>query len=199
VTRRDLSIFAAGLLLGGATTYIVIHQVPRFVVHLFPDKPPVVELETPKASVPAEGQLNFENEDIRSAFQRLAKAAGLKVVISDRVKGSVTMELGEQNDMSPRMAIDVIVESKGLVLDESTDTLYIKTAEERAREPTESGRYTFRNARASEVKKLLVRQLRCQVEPIVDERTNTIFYREDRSNFQTVHDFLEFLDQPVRP
>lgn len=105
------------------------------------------------------------------------------------------MEIGA--DTSPHEAIQIIVVAKGLILDEGQDTLYIKTAEEHAPEPTEEGRYTFRNARAADVKKLLSRQLRSAVEPSVDERTNTIFYVEIRSHLSAIREFLEFVDQPV--
>jgi type II secretory pathway component HofQ len=128
-------------------------------------------------------------------LQRLAKEAGLKLVLSDRVQGTITMEF--DRDTPPRTAIDIIVTAKGLILDEGRDTLYVKTAEERAPEPTERGRYTFRNARAVDVEKLLFRQLRSGVEPSVDERTNTIFYVELRSNVNAIKEFLDFVDQPV--
>ncbi|EDY16490.1 type IV pilus secretin PilQ [Chthoniobacter flavus Ellin428] len=128
-------------------------------------------------------------------LQRLAKAAGVRLVMSDRVQGSLTMTVDPET--SPRTAIDIIVTAKGLILDQGGDTLYVKTSEERAPEPTERGRYTFRHAHAADVKKLLLRQLRSGVEPSVDERTNTIFYVESRSNVEAIKEFLDFVDQPV--
>ena len=50
--------------------------------------------------------------------------------------------------------------------------------------------------RAADVKGLLIRQLRSAIEPSVDERTNTIFYVETRSNMGTIKEFLEFVDRP---
>jgi len=195
VIRRDLLLFGSGLIFGSAATYFLLHSVFRPSQSLPPDDlPPAVELKLSRP-VSIDNKPSLESDDIRSMLQRLAKEANLKLVLSDRVQGTVTMQIDP--DTSPRAAIEIIVTAKGLIMDEGGDTLYVKTAEELAKEPTEHGRYTFRNARAANVTKLLFRQLRSGVEPSADERTNTIFYVELRSNMDTIKEFLEFVDQPL--
>lgn len=194
VIRRDLLLFGSGLLVGSAATYFLLHSLFRPSQLLLPDGLPPMEF-TLSSPVSTDNKPSLESNDIRSMLLRLAKEAGLKLMLSDRVQGTVTMQMDP--DTSPRAAIEIIVAAKGLIMDEGSGTLYVKTAEERAKEPTENGRYTFRHARATDVTKLLFRQLRSGVEPSADERTNTIFYIEVRSNMDTIKEFLEFIDQPV--
>jgi type IV pilus assembly protein PilQ len=121
----------------------------------------------------------------------------MNVVISDKVAaaGVVTMRI---EDKTPREAIDIIVTSKGLVMDEINGVYYIKTQEERAKEPTESGSYTFSYAQAKDVQALLQSQLQSAVAPQVDQRTNTIFYREAKSNLDKIKLFLVSVDRPTQ-
>jgi len=120
-------------------------------------------------------------------------------VVSDKVAatgGTVNMRI---EDKSPREAIEIIVEAKGLVMDQGKgDVYYIKTTEEKAKEPTESGNYTFSYASAEKALPLLQTQLQSGVAPQFDQRTNTIFFRENRSNLDKVRAFLVQIDQPTK-
>jgi len=49
---------------------------------------------------------------IRDALEKLAAAAGAKIYISDRVHGTIMTSV---EDMSPRLVIEVIVNSRGWV------------------------------------------------------------------------------------
>jgi hypothetical protein len=67
----------------------------------------------------------------------------MNVVISDKVAtvgGTVTMRI---EDKTAREAIEIIVNSKGLIMDEQGGVYYIKTSEEKAKEPAFSASYTF--------------------------------------------------------
>ncbi|MEI9895123.1 MAG: hypothetical protein WDN28_14845 [Chthoniobacter sp.] len=102
-------------------------------------------------------------------------------------------------DKTPKEAIEIIVESKGLVMDQGKGgVFYIKTPEEKAKEPTESGAYTFSYATAEKAVPLLLTQLQSGVAPQFDQRTNTIFYRENRSNVDKIKFFLESIDKPTQ-
>jgi type II secretory pathway component GspD/PulD (secretin) len=123
----------------------------------------------------------------------------MNIVVSDKVAasgGTVNMRI---EDKSPREAIEIIVESKGLVMDQGKgDVFFIKTTEEKAKEPTESGHYMFSYASAEKALPLLQTQLQSGVAPQFDQRTNTVFYRENRSNLEKIKAFLEQIDQPTR-
>lgn len=87
---------------------------------------------------PNEPRLNeFHGDDIDSVLRTLARQAKINLVISDAVVnrgGTVTMRV---EDKTPREAIDIIVQAKGFLLDEKYGVYFIKTMEERWREPVE--------------------------------------------------------------
>ena len=101
-------------------------------------------------------------------------------------------------DVTALQAIAIIVKAKGLFMDTIDNVYYIKTAAERTAEPTQSETYQFSYARAKDVAPLLAGQLASKVPPQVDERTNTIFYREGRSNVDAIHKMLVQIDKPTR-
>src|SRR5207248_5237550 len=108
----------------------------------------------------------------------LARQAKVNMVVSDAVNGTVTMRL---EYVTALQAISIIVKAKALFMDKIDKVYYIKTATERTAEPTESDNYQFSYARATEVSPLVASQLASHDPPQIDERTNTIFFRETRS------------------
>jgi len=138
----------------------------------------------------------FQDEDVPTVLRLLARQAGINVVVSDLVQGLITLRL---QDVTALQAINVIVTSKGLVMDTIDNVYYIKTAGEKAAEPTESQSYTFSFARAEAVAPLLANQLQSKATPPqVDPRTNTIFYREAKSNLGNIRQFLAQVDVPTK-
>src|SRR5947209_8049130 len=83
-------------------------------------------------------------------------------------------------------------------MDKIDTVYYIKTAAERTAEPTETDNYQFSYARAKDVSPLLASQLASKDPPQIDERTNTIFFRETRSNIDNVRKMLVQIDKPTR-
>ncbi|MEP6672044.1 MAG: hypothetical protein ABJF10_22970 [Chthoniobacter sp.] len=142
---------------------------------------------------------DFQGDPIDLVLRTLARQAKINMVVSDKVAasaGTVNMRI---EDKTPKEAIEIIVESKGLVMDQGKGgVFYIKTPEEKAKEPTESGAYTFSYAQAEKAVALLQTQLQSGVAPQFDQRTNTIFYRENRSNVDKIKLFLESIDKPTQ-
>jgi len=101
-------------------------------------------------------------------------------------------------DVSAIQAISIIVKAKGLFMDKIDNVYYIKTAAERTAEPTESDSYQFSYARAKDIAPLIASQLQSKDPPQIDERTNTIFFRETRSNIDNVRKVLVQIDKPTR-
>ncbi len=142
--------------------------------------------------------VEFQGDEIGLVLRTLARQAKLSIVISDAVAttgGTVTMRI---EDKTPKDAIDTIVTAKGLIMDEQKGVYFIKTAAEKAKEPTESGSYTFSYATAEKTVALLQGQLQSAVPPQFDVRTNTIYYRENRSNIDKIQLFLESIDRPTK-
>ncbi|HEX4665654.1 MAG TPA: secretin N-terminal domain-containing protein [Chthoniobacterales bacterium] len=141
------------------------------------------------------GVREFQGDDVGQVLRLLARQAKVNMVVSEAVTGTVTMRL---EDVTALQAIGIIVKSKGLFMDQIDNVYYIKTAAERTAEPTESDSYQFSYARAKEIAPLLASQLASKDVPQVDERTNTIFYRETRSNIDSIRKMLVQIDRPTK-
>jgi type IV pilus assembly protein PilQ len=140
----------------------------------------------------------FQGDEIGLVLRTLARQAKMNVVISDKVAtvgGTVTMRI---EDKTAREAIEIIVNSKGLIMDEQGGVYYIKTSEEKAKEPAFSASYTFSYAQAKDILPLLQGQLQSGIAPQFDVRTNTIFYRETKSNLEKINEFLLAVDRPTQ-
>ncbi len=141
------------------------------------------------------GVREFQGDDVGQVLRLLARQAKVNMVVSDAVTGTVTMRL---EDVTALQAISIIVKAKGLFMDKIENVYYIKTALERTAEPTETDNYQFSYARAKEVSPLVASQLASKDPPQIDERTNTIFFRETRSNIDNIRKMLVQIDKPTK-
>jgi hypothetical protein len=81
--------------------------------------------------------LEFQGDPVDLVLRTLAGRAKINVVLSDQIAktgGTVTMRI---EDRTQKEAIDIIVMSKGFVMDELDGVYFIKTAAERGMEPVE--------------------------------------------------------------
>ena len=141
------------------------------------------------------GVREFQGDDVGQVLRLLARQAKVNMVVSDAVTGTVTMRL---EDVTALQAISIIVKAKGLFMDKIDNVYYIKTSTERTAEPTESDNYQFSYARAKDISPLVASQLASHDPPQIDERTNTIFFRETRSNIENIRKMLVQIDRPTR-
>jgi len=141
------------------------------------------------------GVREFQGDDVGQVLRLLARQAKVNMVVSDAVTGTVTMRL---EDVTALQAISIIVKAKGLFMDKIDNVYYIKTSTERTAEPTESDSYQFSYARAKEISPLVASQLASHDPPQIDERTNTIFFRETRSNIDNIRKMLVQIDKPTK-
>jgi type IV pilus secretin PilQ/predicted competence protein len=141
------------------------------------------------------GVREFQGDDVGQVLRLLARQAKVNMVVSDAVTGTVTMRL---EDVTALQAISTIVKAKGLFMDKIDNVYYIKTAAERTAEPTESDSYQFSYARAKDISPLIASQLASKDPPQIDERTNTIFFRETRSNIDNIRKMLVQIDKPTK-
>src|SRR6185503_14295034 len=141
------------------------------------------------------GVREFQGDDIGQVLRLLARQAKVNMVVSEAVAGTVTMRL---EDVTALQAISIIVKAKGLFMDKIDNVFYIKTAAERTAEPTESDSYQFSYSRAKDTAPLIAAQLSSKDAPQVDERTNTIFYRETRGNIDAIRKLLVQIDRPTK-
>src|SRR5437588_52023 len=141
------------------------------------------------------GVREFQGDDVGQVLRLLARQAKVNMVVSDAVTGTVTMRL---EDVTALQAISIIVKAKGLFMDKIDNVFYIKTATERTAEPTESDSYQFSYARAKDISPLIASQLASKDPPQIDERTNTIFFSETRSNIDNIRKMLVQIDKPTK-
>jgi type IV pilus secretin PilQ/predicted competence protein len=141
------------------------------------------------------GVREFQGDEVGQVLRLLARQAKVNMVVSEAVTGNVTMRL---EDVTALQAIAIIVKAKGLFMDKIESVYYIKTAAERTAEPTESDSYQFSYSRAKDVAALLASQLASKDPPQVDERTNTIFFRETRSNIDNIRKLFVTIDKPTK-
>jgi type IV pilus secretin PilQ/predicted competence protein len=141
------------------------------------------------------GVREFQGDDVGQVLRLLARQSKINMVVSEAVTGTVTMRL---EDVTALQAIAIIVKAKGLFMVTIDNVYYIKTPAEKTAEPTESASYQFSYARAKETAPLLAAQLSSKDAPQVDERTNTIFYRETGSNIDNIRKLLVQLDKPTK-
>src|SRR5438132_12080891 len=141
------------------------------------------------------GVREFQGDDVGQVLRLLARQAKINMVVSEAVTGIVTMRL---EDVTALQAIAIIVKAKNLFMDKIDNVYYIKTGAERTAEPTESDSYQFSYSRAKDVAPLVASQLASKDPPQVDERTNTIFFRETRSNIDHIRKMLAQIDKPTK-
>jgi type IV pilus secretin PilQ/predicted competence protein len=141
------------------------------------------------------GVREFQGDDVGQVLRLLARQAKVNMVVSDAVTGTVTMRL---EDVTALQAISIIVKAKGLFMDKIDNVYYIKTPAEKTAEPTESDSYQFSYARAKDVTPLIASQLQSKAAPQIDERTNTMFFSETRSNIDNIRKVLVQIDKPTR-
>lgn len=70
---------------------------------------------------------DFQNIDVRALLQLISKTSGLNFVISDAVKGNVTLKL---KNVTWQQALNIILKSHGLASRQVGNVMYISTIEE---------------------------------------------------------------------
>src|SRR6202012_953241 len=141
------------------------------------------------------GVREFQGDDVGQVLRLLARQAKVNMVVSEAVTGTVTMRL---EDVTALQAISIIVKAKSLFMDQIDNVYYIKRAQEPTAEPTEADSYQFSYSRAKDIAPLLASQLSSKDPPQVDERPNTIFFREPRSNIDSARKLLQQIDKPPK-
>jgi type IV pilus assembly protein PilQ len=138
----------------------------------------------------------FQGDEVGQVLRLLARQAKISLVVSSQVAGTVNMRL---EDVTAMQAIQVICQAQNYDLSQANGVYYVKTSAEKAAEPTEGDFYTFSYARAAQVVPLLTSQMKSKATPPqVDERTNTVFYQEAKSNLANIRELLARVDRPTR-
>src|SRR5450830_1401740 len=160
--------------------------------------------------------LNFQNIDLRAVLQQIADVAGLNLVVSDDVQGSITLRLKE---VPWDQALDLVLQAKGLDKRVKAGVLLVAPAEElAARElltlesrkqmaelaPLRRELLQVNYAKAADLAKLFqsVTGLEGTTDErgsvAVDDRTNNIIAYQTGERLEELRRIVAQLDIPVR-
>jgi type IV pilus assembly protein PilQ len=184
----------------------------------------VVEVQPQRKTAAAQAQkrkytgerltLNFQDIDTRAVLQLLADASGQNIVVSDSVKGSVTLRL---QNVPWDQALDIILKTKGLGKRQEGNVIIVAPAEELAArekaelaatkdvqelEPLRSEFLQVNYAKAADLAALIKSQggslLSSRGNVSVDERTNTLLVQDTPERIEDIRRLVATLDVPVR-
>lgn len=163
--------------------------------------------------------LNFQNIDIKALLQVFADSSGLNLVPTDNVNGPVSVRL---NDVPWQQALDIVLQSKGLVSRQEGRVLWVAPQGEwalrekkqldaqaalEAVSPMQMLSVRLQYARATEVAQRLQggsagssggRWLSARGSVLAEPRTNQIFISDLPARLQDLQKMLTQLDVPVR-
>jgi len=154
--------------------------------------------------------LNFQSIEVRAVLQLIADFTDLNLIVSDTVKGDVTLRL---KNVPWDQALDIILRSKGLAMIKDGNVISVAPAEEiaarakldqtiEAQAPLISESIQINYAKASDFTKLLKTKdnslLSERGSVSVDERTNRLLIRDTVKNVDAITALVQQLDIPVR-
>ena len=163
--------------------------------------------------------LNFQDIEVRSVLQLLADFTNKNIVVSDSVKGNITLRL---KDVPWDQALDIVLESKGLAMRSNGNVIWVAPAIELAAkeqnelkaikrkqdlEPLITEYIPVNYAKAEELLKLIESAGKGKKEASliskrgsisVDVRTNTLLVQDMSSRVNDIRSLVKTLDVPVR-
>jgi len=159
--------------------------------------------------------LNFQDIDARAVLQLLADISGRNIVVSDTVRGNVTLRL---QNVPWDQAMDIVLATKGLDMRENGNVIIVAPAAEIAArekadlesrkeikqlEPLYSEFLQVNYAKASDIAKLVGEGgenslLSDRGTVAIDDRTNTLLLKDTASHISDIRRLVTKLDIPVR-
>jgi type IV pilus assembly protein PilQ len=159
--------------------------------------------------------LNFQDIETRAVLQLLAETSGQNIVVSDSVRGNVTLRL---QNVPWDQALDIVLRTKGLDKRQEGTVIYVAPAEElAARErqilesqkaltelaPVRTEYLQVNYAKASDLAALIRTQGKASLlsergSVSVDDRTNTLLLQDTADRLADIRRLVSTLDIPVR-
>jgi type IV pilus assembly protein PilQ len=187
----------------------------QYVVEVQPTARAAATTVIRKAYTGEKLSLNFQDIDTRAVLQLLADASGQNIVVSDSVKGSVTLRL---QSVPWDQALEIVLRTKGLDKRQEGNVIIVAPADElSAREkadlaskkdiqelaPVRTEYLQVNYAKASDLASLLKGSssnsvLSARGNVAVDERTNTLLLSDTAESIDAVRKLVATLDIPVK-
>jgi type IV pilus assembly protein PilQ len=192
-----------------------LNRVKRVVKAVDPLKPKVKKYSGKALS------LNFQDIEVRSVLQLLADFTDKNIVVSDSVKGNITLRL---KSVPWDQALDIVLESKALAMRSNGNVIWVAPAVElqakeqqelkalerkKALEPLVTEYIAVNFAKADDLVKLIssngnaankstASMLSDRGSVSVDLRTNTVLVQDTISRVDEVRNMIKSLDVPVK-
>ncbi len=192
----------------------------QFIVDVFPLTPEEIQAEKLKKKVFTGKRisLNFQDIPIRSVLNILAEFTGVDIVVSDSVKGNITLRL---NDVPWDQAMDIILTTQNLDKKQDGNVILVDTEQSfRAREqleleerqaqkklaPIRSELLQINYAKATDIATMLKDKDKDKDNSLltergtvsVDQRTNTIWLQDTGAQIEEIRELVKQLDIPVK-
>jgi type IV pilus assembly protein PilQ len=159
--------------------------------------------------------LNFQDIETRAVLQLLAETSGQNIVVSDSVRGNVTLRL---QNVPWDQALDIVLRTKGLDKRQDGNVIYVAPSEElAAREkqllesqkavtelsPVRTEYLQVNYAKASDIAALIKSQGKSSLlsdrgSVAIDERTNTLLLQDTADRLADIRRLVSTLDIPVK-
>ncbi|HTM64132.1 MAG TPA: type IV pilus secretin PilQ [Gammaproteobacteria bacterium] len=156
----------------------------------------------------------FQNIEVRSLLQLIAKSSGLNFIISESVKGNVTLNL---KNVTWQQALAVILKTQGLTSRQVGNVMFIGTIEEITSNetkllqsedaianilPLQSALVSLKYATAKDIADVIKGQgtnlLSSRGQVAVDSRTNSLIIRDTKENIRGILPEIKKLDVPAK-
>ncbi|MCP0914489.1 MULTISPECIES: type IV pilus secretin PilQ [Legionella] len=188
----------------------------QFIVDVFPLSEEEIQQEKLRKKVFTGKRisLNFQDISIRAVLQLLADFTGTNIVVSDEVKGNITLRL---NDLPWDQALDIIMTTQGLdkrqvgnvILIDTIDSFDKRekaelTAQQAAKKlaPIRSELLQINYAKAADIAIMLKDKDNSLLSErgtlSVDTRTNTIWLQDTATQIDEIRELVKQLDVPVK-
>lgn len=188
----------------------------KFYVEVFPLTKEEIAKQKLKKKVYSGKQisLNFQNINIRSVLQLLAEFTGKNMVVSDAVKGGITLRL---NEVPWDQALSIILKTKGLAERRMGDVILIapinEIAEREQQEmkalaqskelaPLLSKLMHINYAKAADIAEIVksenTKLLSARGSVTVDTRTNALWIQDTAKQLDEIKSLILKLDVPVK-
>jgi type IV pilus assembly protein PilQ len=186
----------------------------QYVVEIQPQRKVETTADLKRQYTGEKMTMNFQDIDTRALLQLLADTSGQNIVVSDSVRGSVTLRL---QNVPWDQALDIVLRTKGLDMRQDGNVIIVAPAEEIAArekaqlaarkdmqelEPLRSEYLQVNYAKAQDMATLIKSTGRSLLSPrgnvSVDARTNTLLLQDTADRLEDIRRLVTTLDIPVR-
>lgn len=138
-------------------------------------------------------QLTFKDVDIRDVLNIIAKKAGINIVVDEEVKDRISLQLSK---IPAGAALQVILESQGLVYDQIGNTILVRKSEKAsAQKPFTI--VSLAAAQAADVAEI-VQSVLPEIKASLDKRNNAIVLSGDPDIMVDAKRLISLLDRPYQ-